>query len=109
MPVVVGAVQNPASGPFEDSLSGTIAVATEDTAQGWYAYAPSYYDGDLAAISMADPTNPTIVGEGIAPRRAPGRTDRSTVNIFNGVAYVASKNMNGHVLAPRSPSTCDAK
>ena len=94
VPVILGAVANPTAGNYEDSLSGAVAVAAQDTSQGWYAYAPSYYNGDLTAISMANPSNPTIVGEG-APSGGPTQLyGASTINIFGGVAYVVSKNLN---------------
>lgn len=105
VPSIVGAVQNPNSGTFDDALSGTISVATENTAQGWYAYAPSYYNDDLAAISMANPTSPAIVGETMPPNNGLQVYGSSTVNIFNGVAYVVSKNMNGPCANPTSPFT----
>jgi hypothetical protein len=107
VPAIVGAVQNPSSGTFDDSLSGTIAVATQDTALGWYAYAPSYYNGDLAAISMANPTNPTIVGEAMPPNNGLQVYGSSTVNISGGVAYVVSKNMNGPCVGAVGSTTCD--
>jgi hypothetical protein len=106
-PAVIGAVHNPSSGTFDDSLSGTIAVATQDTAQGWYAYAPSYYNGDLAAISMANPANPTIVGETMPPNNGVQVYGSSTVNISGGVAYVVSKNMNGPCTGAVGSTTCD--
>ncbi len=83
VPVVVGAVHNPSSGTYQDSLSGTVAVATQDTAAGWYAYAPAYYNDELTAISMADPTNPTIVGEGVVPGSGTQLYGADTVDIFN--------------------------
>jgi len=94
VPVIVGAVQSPSSGSYAGSLDATIAVATQDTAQGWYAYAPSYRNNDLAAISLADPTNPTIVGEAGPPLGQAELDGSSTINIFNGIAYVVSKNIN---------------
>jgi hypothetical protein len=93
--VLLGAVHNPGTGTFEDSLSGAVSVATQDTAQGWYAYSPAYYNGELTAISMADPTNPAITGEGAPPNGGVQLYGGSTVNISGGVAYVASKNLNG--------------
>src|SRR5579862_8563341 len=85
VPVILGAVSNPSSGGYQDALSGTVAVATQDTTQGWYAYAPAYYNNSLAAISMADPTHPTIVGEASPPSTDTQLFGSSTVNIFNGI------------------------
>lgn len=95
VPVVVGAIHNSGTGSFEDALSGTVAVATQDTAQGWFAYTPAYYNGELTAISMANPAAPVITGA-VAPLESGTQLyGASTINISNGIAYVVSKNLNG--------------
>src|SRR5579875_1993947 len=89
-PALVGAVAdtNTATG----YTSGTVAVATQNTAGGWYAYTPAYYSNDLTAISMANPAAPAIAGAGAPPGTQLFGAD--TVNIFGGIAYVVSKNEN---------------
>ena len=91
-PLLVGAVQNPSGGPFAGSLSAPISVAAENTSQGWFAYAPAYYNDDLTAINMSDPTSPVITNAVQPSGNELFGTD--TVNIFGGLAYVVSKNQN---------------
>ncbi len=102
-PVLVGAVQdtNTATG----FTSGTVSVATQNTAGGWFAYTPSYYSDELTSVSMANPFAPSIAGEG-----APSGTQldgADTVNIFGGIAYVVSKNENGPCTGPVGGGSCD--
>lgn len=104
-PALISAVQdtNTATG----HTSGTVSVATQNTAGGWYAYTPSYYSDELTAISMANPASPSIAGAG-----APGGTGNQvygadTVNIFGGIAYVVSKNQNGSCSGTVGGPTCD--
>ncbi len=91
-PLLVGAVQNPSGGPFAGSLSAPISVAAENSSQGWFAYAPAYYNDDLTAINMSDPTSPVITN-GVQPS-GNQLYGTDTVNIFGGLAYVVSKNQN---------------
>jgi hypothetical protein len=107
VPIIVGTVRNPSTGLYQNSLSGPVAVATQNTPQGWYAYAPSYYNNDLAAISMVDPTHPTIVGYGTPNDGGTQLDGSSTVNIFGGIAYVVSKNQNGSCSGVVGSPTCN--
>ncbi len=91
-PLLVGAVQNPSGGPFAGSLSAPISVAAESTSQGWFAFAPAYYNDDLTAINMSNPASPVITNAVQPSGLQLYGTD--TVNIFGGLAYVVSKNQN---------------
>ncbi len=100
-PLLVGAVQNPSGGPFAGSLSAPISVAAENTSQGWFAYAPAYYNDDLTAINMSNPISPVITNAVQPSGIELYGTD--TVNIFGGLAYVVSKNQNP--ACPTLPNT----
>ncbi len=91
-PLLVGAVQNPSGGPFAGSLSAPFSVAAEHTSQGWFAYAPAYYNNDLTAINMSNPISPVITNAVQPSGNELYGSD--TVNIFGGLAYVVSKNQN---------------
>ncbi len=78
--------------------SGTVSVAAENVGGNWYAYTPSYYSNELTAIQVSgggtSDLRPRRSSTGV---RRPGTQldGADTVNIFGGIAYVASKNENG--------------
>jgi hypothetical protein len=90
-PAAASAATNPAlSGAV--SNSGDLAGATSVATSGTYAYTTAYFAGQLVAIDIANPNQPSVAGESVS---ATSLLDASTVNISGGYAYVASKNRNG--------------
>jgi hypothetical protein len=80
-PAVIGAVSN------ATTLSGTTAVAVS----GNYAYAASYWSGQLNVFDMSNPANPTLVA---STPSTPGLTDATNITIAGHYALVTSKNRN---------------
>ena len=87
-PVVVGATSS------AGALSGTTSVAVS----GNYAYAASYWSGQLNVIDIAtNPAAPTVVGSTTATSTMIGATN---VTIAGGYAFVTAKNSNGPCVGP---------
>jgi hypothetical protein len=85
-PAVVGATSSSAS------LSGTTSVAVS----GNYAFAASYWSGQLNVIDISNPANPTPVASAPStPGTVPGLLDATNVAIAGNFAFVTSKNRNG--------------
>src|SRR5579862_5684006 len=80
-PAQVGTVNN------SSSLSGVTAIATS----GSYAYATAYYAGQLVAVNISNPSNPTVAGSSPA---ASSLFNGTNIAISGGYAYVVSKNRN---------------
>lgn len=80
-PAVVGSVSNSAS------LSGVTSVAVS----GSYAFAASYWAGQLNVLNISNPAHPTLVA---ATPSMPGMTDATNVTVSGGFAFVTSKNRN---------------
>jgi hypothetical protein len=80
-PAIVGAVSN------ANSLSGVTAVAVS----GNYAFAVSYWSGELNVIDISNPATPAVVAT-TAPTI--GMTAATNVIVSGGYAFVTSKNRN---------------
>jgi hypothetical protein len=80
-PAIVGATGN------ATSLSGVTAVAVS----GNYAFAASYWSGQLNVLDISNPASPTLVA---STPSATGMTDATNVTIAGGLAFVTSKNRN---------------
>jgi hypothetical protein len=81
-PAVVGATSN------AGSLSGATAVAVS----GNFAYAVSYWSGQLDVLDISNPAAPTIVASTTPTTQMTGATN---ITIAGGFAFVTSKNQNG--------------
>jgi hypothetical protein len=92
-PVVVGSVSN------STSLSGVTAVAVS----GNYAYAASYWSGQLNVIDISNPASPKLVAS--TPSK-PAMTAATNVTISGSYAFVTSKNENGP--CQPGPADCSA-
>jgi hypothetical protein len=82
-PALVGSVSN------ASSLSGAASVAVS----GNYAYTTAYWAGQLTAVDISNPANPTVAGSS-SPLLDNNLLDGSSVNIAGGYAFVVSKNRN---------------
>jgi hypothetical protein len=96
------------AGSVSDStfLSGSVSVAVS----GAFAYSPSYYAGQLTALSISNPSHPAIAGWSNLPANSAGQTDLtagSTINIAGGFAFVVSKNRNASPPSGGSPGSND--
>jgi hypothetical protein len=80
-PAIVGATSN------ATSLSGVTAVAVS----GNYAFAASYWSGQLNVLDITNPASPTLVA---STPSATAMTDATNVTIAGGFAFVTSKNRN---------------
>jgi hypothetical protein len=80
-PAVTGAVSN------SGSLSGTTAVAVS----GHYAYAVSYWSGQLNVLDISNPASPQLVASTSSTTQM---TDATNVTIAGNYAFVTSKNRN---------------
>ncbi len=69
----------------------TLDTTTSVAVAGHYAYTTAYHGGTLTAVDISNPAAPVVTG---ATPSVPYLVGSSTVNIFNGYAYVASKNRN---------------
>jgi hypothetical protein len=81
-PAIVGSVNN------ASSLSGVTSVATS----GNFAYAASYWSGQLNVIDISNPASPTLVASTPSNAAMIGATN---VTISGSDAFVTSKNQNG--------------
>ncbi len=81
-PAIVGTVSN------STSLSGVTAVA----ASGHYAYAASYWTGQLNVIDLSNPANPQLVASTPSNTAMMAATN---VTVSGSYAFVTSKNENG--------------
>jgi hypothetical protein len=80
-PAVIGTVSN------TTTLSGTTAIAVS----GKYAYAVSYWSGQLNVIDMSNPASPTLVASTASIPQMMGATN---ITISGNHAFVTSKNEN---------------
>lgn len=81
LPAIVGSISN------NNSLSGADSVAVS----GSVAYVVAYWTGQLTAIDIANPSNPTILGSTPPTASLENGTD---VSIAGNYAFVTSKNRN---------------
>ena len=101
-PVVTGAVNNvsaalPLGSAGVGMQAGPLSESQDVAVSGHYAYVPSYFDGTLAAVDLNDPNLPAIdslSSIGTVPSSGTQVVGADTVKVFNGVAYVLSKNLN---------------
>ncbi|HZU40595.1 MAG TPA: hypothetical protein VE992_06070 [Solirubrobacteraceae bacterium] len=93
-PSVVGSVSDPVN------LSGIRSVAVS----GHYAYTPSYFNGELTAVDISNPTAPAIVGESAASAVV---DNADFVTVSGGYAYVTSKNRN-QICQPGPAPNCQS-
>jgi hypothetical protein len=90
-PAVVGAISN------STTLSGTASVAVS----GNYAYAASYWSGQLNVIDLSNPASPTLVASTASMPQMIGAVN---VTIVGTHAFVTSKNQNGPCAPGPAPS-----
>jgi hypothetical protein len=90
-PAIVGSISN------TTSLSGATSVAVS----GNYAYAASYWSGQLNVIDLSNPAAPTVVASTPSNTAMMGATN---VTIAGSYAFVTSKNQNGPCMPGPGPN-----
>jgi hypothetical protein len=101
-PAVTGWVNNaspslPAGSATVGWDAGPLSETQDVAVSGNYAYVPSYFDGTLTAVDLTDTSAPAVdalSSIGTVPSNGTQLVGADSVNVFNGVAYVLSKNLN---------------